>query len=158
MVMWREDRVVYWFCRFERVLVRLVIAGAVILVLAQGIMPGSWTIGLLDLSNSDESMPVMTGSADVSPNVSVMTFELLDVSSLSKAKILVNGVPQADLSEKFATVKIMPGDLVEIDGTFYERPFQVKLLDVYPEATRPEKGIVHTVNQDKHRVGILETR
>lgn len=149
---------IYWFCRFEKVLVRLVIAGAVILVLAQAVIVESPTIGLLDLANLDEYMPANTGTAATSDNVIVMTFELLDVSSLSKAKILVNGSPEADFSEKYATVKITPGDLVVLDGTFYERPFRIKLLDIYPDVVRPVKGVIYTVKQEQHRVGRLEVR
>lgn len=153
----RDDRAIHWFCRFEKVLVRLVIAGAVMLVLAQAVVVKSPTAGLLDMNGHKEYVPVTANVKDPE-NTIVMTFELLDASSLSKAKILVDGTPAGDFSERYATVRVAPGDLVEIDGTFYERPFRVKLLDIYPGVAKPVKGAIYKIKLDKRRVGRVVTK
>jgi hypothetical protein len=152
----QDDRVIHWFCRFEKILVRLVIAGAVMLVLAQAVVEKNPNAGLLDMAGLEEYMPVTANVKDHG-NTIIMTFELLDASSLSKAKILVDGSPAADFSERYVTVKVAPGELVEIDGAFYERPFRVKLLDVYPIVAKPVKGQIHKIKQEKHPVGKVET-
>lgn len=148
----RDDRVIYWFCRFEKVLVRLVIAGAVLLVLAQGLVEKSPRAGLLDMAGLKEYVPVIADTQKPHDSI-VISFELLDVSSLSKAKILIDGSPVGDFGERYVTIKAAPGDLIEIDGTFYERPFRVKVLDVYPNAAKPVIGVIHNIKQEKHPVG-----
>lgn len=154
----REDRVIRWFCRFERFLVRLVIAAAVILVLVQALAVQSPTAGLLDLAGLDEHRPVAAISNNDQDKTIVITFELLDFSSLGRAQVLVNGSPAADFSTRYTTVKVAPGDAVEIDGTFYDRSFRIKLLDVYPVAVKPVRDVVHTVRQERHLIGIVELK
>ncbi len=154
--MGREDKVIRWFCRFERFLVRLVIAAAVLLVLVQAWAVQSPTAGLLDMAGLDEYGPVAAMGNNDQDKAVVMTFELLDYSALGRAQVLVNGLPAADFSTRYTTVKVAPGDAVEIDGTFYDRSFRIKLLDVYPVAVKPVRDVVHTVRQERHLIGIVE--
>lgn len=137
-------------------MVQLVIAGAIILVLGQllfrqGHMPEPPEFN--DPVRTTAAFGEAAGDREITA-----TFELLDVTSLSNAKIMVNGSVTDDFRNRYATVKVAPGDALEIDGTFYEQPFRVKLVDIYPEVYSPLKGVTHTIKQERHLIGKVEAR
>ena len=133
----------FWGARFERWLLRTVVLFAVMLVAAQWfnndpVLQAVSRAGI-DTNESIESKEQNAAAQITSAELEHMvTFQLLDYSSLPRAEVLVNGQKVAAFAERFVTVPVADGDVLEIDAKFYQRPVSFKVLDTYGGVKWPQ--------------------
>lgn len=70
----------------------------------------------------------------------VVTFQLINYSTLPLARVLVNGEPCGVFNDRYITVFVHEGDLLEVDGSCYNRPLDIEVLDVSKEVLIPAAG------------------
>jgi hypothetical protein len=129
----------------EKILVRVVIFGLVALVGVQAMLTSDSMRFYLSWAERLEGQPFPEWS---NPSARVMdaessvfahlTVELMDFSSLSKAKVLLNDVEIADFRNKKVTIKVYPGDTIKIDGTFYNRKLKFVISEISPNISAPD--------------------
>jgi len=120
--------------RLERILIRLVAATAALVMIAQFLL-------------ADDPQKHTTGPArpylknpERFPYSPVVTLQLKNYSSLPLAGVLVNGEPRGEFRDRYVTVYVREGDLLEVDGVCYNRPLEIEVLDVSKEVIRPSAG------------------
>ncbi|CCO09008.1 hypothetical protein [Desulforamulus hydrothermalis] len=74
----------------------------------------------------------------------VLILQLINFSTLPKAKVLVNGQVKGDFSHPYVTVAVCQGDCVEVDTTFYDHLVTIKVLDSTRQVMSPAKGAEFT--------------
>lgn len=67
-------------------------------------------------------------------------------SSLPKAVVLVNNREVKRFTSNEVKLKVMAGDKVEIDSTFYDVPVEYKIKEVSSNLSYPEKGTIYRSN------------
>lgn len=126
-----------WGERLERALIRLVVATAVLVVIAQALLandPLRQTAA--PVASLERAQPYLKNSAGVLQNP-VVTLQLKNFSSLPLARVLVNGEPRGEFRDRYVTVFVREGDVLEVDGTRYNRPIDIEVLDVSKEVILP---------------------
>ena len=68
---------------------------------------------------------------------SVITFRLKNFSSLPLARVLVNGEVRGEFRDRYVTVYVREGDILEVDGTRYKRPLEIEIFDVSGDVLSP---------------------
>ncbi|MFZ5647742.1 MAG: hypothetical protein ACOY30_09020 [Bacillota bacterium] len=76
----------------------------------------------------------------------VVTFYLRDYSLLPHLKVLVNGEVKGAFNNRYVTVEVHPGDVISLDGTYYNRPVNIEVMDVSKGVTSPRSGVVYKLN------------
>lgn len=71
---------------------------------------------------------------------------LVNYSSLQKAKVLINGKTAGNFLNKYISLQVEAGDILEIDGTFYNHPVKVKVLRIDDGIKGFKEGQGFTVN------------
>ena len=66
-----------------------------------------------------------------------LTIELKDFSSLSKAKLMINGQETTDFRDKKITIKVYPDDIISIDGSYYNRTLEFEVSEASPNIFYP---------------------
>ncbi|SHF03925.1 hypothetical protein [Desulforamulus putei] len=66
--------------------------------------------------------------------------QLINFSTLPRAKVLVNGQVKGDFTHPYMTVPVSEGDRIEVDTTFYDHPVTVKVLDSTRQVISPAMG------------------
>ncbi|GAB6156985.1 hypothetical protein JCM39194_01850 [Desulfotomaculum varum] len=74
----------------------------------------------------------------------VLILQLMNFSTLPKAKVLVNGQVKGDFGHPYVTVPVCQGDCVEVDTTFYDHLVTIKVLDSTRQVMSPTKGAEFT--------------
>ncbi|SFF94656.1 hypothetical protein SAMN05660649_00137 [Desulfotomaculum arcticum] len=125
----------FWGARFERWLLRTVVLCAVMLVAVQWftkdpVLQAVSRAGI-DTNDSIESREPSSAAPSAAELEHLITFQLLEYSTLPMAEVVVNGQKAAAFAERFVTVPVADGDVLEIDTKFYHRPVSVKVLDTY---------------------------
>jgi hypothetical protein len=69
--------------------------------------------------------------------------------------VLVNGESAGVFSERYVTVFVGEGNTLEIDGTRYNRPFEIEVLDVGRGVAGPQPGLSVKVNGGVCAVGVV---
>ncbi|MHB8171325.1 MAG: hypothetical protein ACYDG6_07255 [Thermincolia bacterium] len=173
----RWARFFLWAGRVERGLFHLVLLGMALLVAGQ-IMdhenPWDSVIALTSLNNDPvlhsrelPSLPNIKGKlgdqADEGDSITgiensqaTVTLQVENFSSLAKAKVMVNGLKAADFIEKQVSVKVRHGDLLAVDGSFYQQAIKVKVLDTSPVIKRPEEGREFLIRSGITELGRVE--
>lgn len=82
-----------------------------------------------------------------------VTIQCDNYSSLEKAILLVNGEEVADFRDKQITIKVSPGDVLSIDGSFYVHELVFKVVAVSENVGQPEIGQIIHVQGDVAVVG-----
>lgn len=126
--------------RLEQLLIRLVILCAVILVVIQSFFvtdPMRHVIGYVDLEDVKVSP---NSSQQLVPGEPVITFFLNDFAGLPKMSVLVNGEPVGKFNDRYVTIQVQEGDLIEIDATFYDRPVEIQVLSTSENIQNPPEG------------------
>ncbi len=141
----------------EKYLIRSIVLSLVLLVLVQGIMTKdplrlylSWGERLEGQIieypvNTVDPEKEETNPAVESP-YALMTITVDKYSSLPKAKIMVNGQEKMDFSQNEIQLKIMAGDVVEIDSTSYNFPVEYNITKISDNLSFPERGTAYTAN------------
>lgn len=130
--------------KWEKILFRVIIFGLVALVVAQSLLTTDSMRLYLSWAERLEGEPYQEwsqGSARVMEAESLIfayvTIELEDYSSLAKANLLINGKQVTDFRNKKVIVKVYPGDVIELDGSFYRRPVDFKVVRTSPNILEP---------------------
>lgn len=99
--------------------------------------------------------PVRPGVKGLEPVLQrpVVTFQLKNFSLLPLAKVLVNGEPGGEFQDRYVTVFVKEGDILEVDGTRYSRPIDIEVLDASREVIRPAAGARFRVDGNVVTVG-----
>ena len=77
-----------------------------------------------------------------------VTLELQGYYSLPKAYVLVNGREVKNFTSGKVAFTVRAGDIVEIDGTYYSKPFQVNVTKVTDNLAMPGENAILSVNGD----------
>lgn len=126
--------------RLERVLIRLVVATAVLVMIAQTLLvndPLKQTA--MPVASLERAQPYLKNAAGILQNP-VVTLQLKNYSTLPLARVLVNGEPRGEFRERYVTVFVREGDVLEVDGTRYNRSLDIEVLDVSREVILPAAG------------------
>lgn len=150
----------------EKYLIRFIVIGFVVLVIAQGIMTNdpmrlymSWGERM---EGQSIEFPVSTGEIDteqdnssmqVNSPYAVLVLSIEKFSSLPNAVILVNGKEVQRFTDKEVRLKLIAGDVVEIDSSRYNFPVEYKVTNVSNNLAFPERGQVFTGNQGMVMIG-----
>lgn len=134
----------------EANLLRLMLLAAVVLLVIQ-----LWPVNPVEQilghnAQLEDLMAPQTNTAseeqEVINQAPYITLELQGVSSLAKATVLVNGTKVGDFANKSVTVRVRPGDILSIDGSFYHRTALVTVVQCSPLVKYPKEGQEIMVN------------
>jgi hypothetical protein len=129
-----------WSDRLERVLIRLVVAAAIIVMVAQALLTGNPVKeATAPVAAPDRQQPYLKNSAGILQSP-VVTLQLKNYSTLPLARVLVNGESRGEFRDRYVTVFVREGDVLEVDGTRYNRPLDIEVLDVSREVVLPPAG------------------
>lgn len=170
-----------WGEKIEKLLVRFVIVGLLMLILVQALMTrDSFRFYLsfaerLDVKryenfNGVQSALAPNGKTTVEleanqddtqtssfmesrKSVGTVVLELNNFSSMQKASILINGQKVGDFQQKQVNIFVHHDDIIEIDGTFYAYPLTIWVKEVSENVRYPQKDQVIEVNKNLVRVG-----
>lgn len=128
----------------EKVILRAIIFGLVVLVTAQALLTTdslglylSWAERLEGEPFSSWSGPVARVMETESTVFGYITLEMKDYSSLARAYVIINGKKAADFRDKRVIVKVFSNDIVEVDGSFYQRPLKFSVVGISPHLSKP---------------------
>jgi hypothetical protein len=122
----------------ERILAGLVVVIAAIILLVQAIRVGDpLQEEAIPVASLERSRPPVTSGLLQGP---VVTFQLKNYSTLPLARVLVNGECRGEFRDRYVTVFVQEGDMIEVDGSRYSRPLDIEVLDVSKEVLVPSAG------------------
>lgn len=148
----------------EKYLIRSIIFTLITLALVQGIMTKDpirfylsfserlegqtieYPVNTIDSDSEDLALPVENPYA-------LVTITIDKYSSLPNSKVIVNGKEITTFTEKEIQLKIMAGDVVEIDSTAYNFPVDYKITKVSDNLSFPEQGNTYTANGSLVMIG-----
>lgn len=151
--------------KIEKYLIRFIVLGMVVLVLVQGMMTRdslrfylSWSERMegqaLEYPVSKENVePDKNQGMDINSPYALLSLSLKKYSSLPRAVILINGEKVDDFENQEVDLKLMAGDIVEIDATFYDFPVEIKVNKVSDNLAFPEKDQIFTANDSIVMIG-----
>lgn len=145
----------HWDQKLDIFLVRVVVVAALLVLAAQVFLwsdPFEQNIETA-LSCDFCAPPYSAATKDFSKPV--VTFKLKGFSALPLARVLVNGESAGVFSERYVTVFVGEGDTLEIDGTRYDRPFEIEVLDVGRGVLSPQPGSSITVDGGVSVIGVV---
>ena len=128
-----------WDKLLDTVLVRIIAAAALLVLAAQVFLAGRYGQSVEPAVSRDYMAP-RRAAAVWDLNKPVVTFKLKEFTSLPQARLLVNGQSAGVFIDRYLTVSVAEGDTLEIDGTRYERPFEIEVLDVSRGVAAPQPG------------------
>lgn len=137
----------------EKGLIRLVVFIAAVLILAQlSIYSDSMEKGAAPVASLEAPRPVLRDTTGLFQD-SVVTFQLKNFSTLPLARVLVNGEPRGEFRDRYVTVYVREGDILEVDGTRYKRPLEIEILDVSDEVVTPAAGTKIRIEGSINNIG-----
>lgn len=155
--------------KVEKYLIRGVVLGVVALVVVQAMMTKEPLRFYLSLGERSEGQSIEYPAGNVNSEKTAvnkkregaegyspwgkLTISLKDYSALAKAKVLVNNEEVASFSSKTVEVRVMGGDVVEIDSTYYNFPVTFEITGVSKNLATPSLHQVFTSNQGMVMVG-----
>ena len=126
--------------KLESGLIRLLAAIAVVVMLAQLIIYNKSVKQVAAPFASLEGPRPNRGNYAGILQSPIITFQLKNFSSLPLARVLVNGEPRGEFRDRYVTVYVREGDVLEVDGTRYKRPLDIEIMDVSGEVIAPVAG------------------
>ncbi|NPV26297.1 MAG: hypothetical protein HPY81_02325 [Firmicutes bacterium] len=173
-----EERFLSWADRIERFLLRFVIIGLVVLVVTQSLLtsdPLRFYLSFaermegrsLDLDNAyvfkdvdDANQPGSEMSLSGRPSVptGTLTVSLLNYSSLQKAVLLRNGEPIGDFRDKHLTVRVHAGDVLEVDGSYYNYPLALEITAASENIVSPKVKQRIEVKHNVVKLGVVQLK
>lgn len=141
-----------WIEKMDNCLIMMVLGVAVLALAAQAWLAGSHLKEAAWPAFSSELAPEGINMAG-DPRNPVITLRLNKYSALPLARLLVNGEAAGQFRDRYVTVFVRDGDLLEIDGTRYDRPFEVEVLDVSGKVVSPVPGATFKVNGTVSAIG-----
>lgn len=91
--------------------------------------------------------------SDWTPGHPVLTLYLQEYSLMPYIRVLVNGEVKGAFRSRYVTVAVQDGDTVSLDGTFYNLPVNIEVLDVSSGIISPGKGSVLTLRGNVINLG-----
>lgn len=148
----------------EKYLIRSIVICLVLLVVVQGLMThDSWRFYLSwgeRLEGQVIEYPVNTTDKDREDNnlavespYALLTIAVEKYSGLPKAKLLINEKEVANFKNNEIQIKVMAGDVVEIDATNYNFPIEFKIDNVSENLSFPKTGDTYIANQSLVMIG-----
>jgi len=149
----------------EKYLVRAVVLGIVLLVVVQAALTQDPLRFYLSLGERVEGQKTeypagVIGEGELQQQVdkpdreegvaspwAKITISLEDYSMLARARVLVNNEEVASFTGKNVELKVMAGDIVEIDSTYYNFPVSFKITAVSSNLAAPSLNQSFTSNQ-----------
>ena len=123
------------------------------LILAQlSIYSDSMEKGAAPVASLEAPRPVLRDTTGLFQD-SVVTFQLKNFSTLPLARVLVNGEPRGEFRDRYVTVYVREGDILEVDGTRYKRPLEIEILDVSDEVVTPAAGTKIRIEGSINNIG-----
>lgn len=144
-----------WDKKLDVFLVWIVAAVFLLVLAAQVFLAGGLYGQSAETVMSREFMQSKKMTAGGDLNKPVVTFKLKEYSSLPLARLLVNGESGGVFSDRYVTVFVSDGDILEIDGTRYSRPFEIEVLDVSKGLEQPQPGLRIKINGSVSAVGVV---
>lgn len=89
--------------------------------------------------------PLGSSVSDWTPGHPVLTLYLQEYTLMPYVRVLVNGEVKGSFRSRYVTVAVQDGDSVSLDGTFYNLPVNIEVLDVSNGIISPGKGSVLTL-------------
>lgn len=142
--------------KVEKILLRTIVVTVLIIVVVQGLMVKepfrlylSWGERLEGQKIEYPVNKVDYGAYnefDVKSPYAFMVISAEKYSSLPKAVVLVNNREVKRFTSNEVRLKVMAGDKVEIDSTFYDLPVEYRIKEVSNNLSYPEKGSVYRSN------------
>lgn len=167
-----NGRFLSWADRIERFLLRFVIGGLVVLVVAQSLMTSDPIRFYLSFAERLEgkslkpenpsvfSSEVVTNPAHTAVNQPVtavpagtLTLSLMNYTSLQKAVLLRNGEPVGDFRDKQLTIRVNDGDQLALDGSFYTYPLSFEVTSISDNITSPKAKQMIEVRHNVVNIG-----
>ncbi len=151
--------------KMEKYLIRFIVLGVILLVVGQGLMTRDSMRLFLSWGERMEGQtvefPVSTGESALEDDTTAMVesphalvvLSIEKYSSLPKAYVLVNDEQRDAFLEKELTLKLMAGDVVEIDSSYYNFPIEFKVEKVSENLAFPRKDEIYTGNHDIVMIG-----
>ncbi|HPZ43011.1 MAG TPA: hypothetical protein PL078_03305 [Bacillota bacterium] len=121
----------------EKGLIGLIVVIAAVVVLAQLSIYGDYAEQAAAPAASLEASRPVLGDTSGDLQDSVITFRLKNFSSLPLARVLVNGEVRGEFRDRYVTVYVREGDILEVDGTRYKRPLEIEIFDVSGDVLSP---------------------
>lgn len=147
--------------RIEMVLLRLVVLVFVVFFISQVFMTQNPLERIVTVFegfdgigfHNDANVPALEGETNASTDEIAnqqgeITLALVNYSSLQKAKVLVNGKSVGTFLNKYVLVNVKEGDILEIDGTFYNHPIKVEVYETEPAVKGLKEGQKFTVKKE----------
>lgn len=151
--------------KVEKHLIRSIALVFVAVILVQGLMTQddmrlylSWgerlegqTIEYPVYSNEEEKQePEME---TLNSPYALLGLSLEEYSSLPRAMVLVNGKEYGSFEDNQVQLKLMAGDVIEIDASYYDFPVKFKVLQASDNLAFPVPGEIYVCNQDVVMIG-----
>ncbi|OPY58911.1 MAG: hypothetical protein A4E55_00517 [Pelotomaculum sp. PtaU1.Bin035] len=147
-----------WRDRLEQGLIRLVAAAAGLLVIVQALMVN----GPLKQVSFPLAFQVWRQSDLINPpgvlHSPLVTLQINNFSSLPLARVLVNGEPRGEFYNRYVTVFVRGGDILEVDGARCNQPFNIEVLNVSEEVGFPVCGMEIKVDRHVGRLGKVQLK
>jgi len=150
--------------KIERIMIRIIVLGMVLLVVIQGLMvhePARLYLSWAERMEGQSLEYLVAGSQEATENQpvaidspqAVMTLTIQQFSSLPQAKILINDQQWASFDQKEMEIPLMAGDIVEIDCTAYDFPVEFAIKAASENMAWPEPGKTYSANQSIVMIG-----
>jgi len=144
-----------WDKILETILIRAVIIIALLVLGTQVFLGGDQHGQNVEPVMGDSYMGPQQATASRDLNKPVVTFRLKEFVSLPQARLLVNGEVVGVFNGRYVTVSVAEGDVLQVDGTEYERPFEIEVMDVSREVAEPQQGLTITVNEGLRNIALV---
>ncbi|HNX28612.1 MAG TPA: hypothetical protein PKN87_04275 [Syntrophomonadaceae bacterium] len=150
--------------KIEKIIIRVIVLGIVVLVVVQGVMvhePArlylSWAERMegqiLEYPVAGNQEDAENEPAAVKSPQAVLKLTISQFSSLPRAKILINGQEQAAFDNREMEIPLMAGDIIEIDCTGYDFPVEFVIEATSENMAWPQQGKTYTANQSIVMIG-----
>ena len=85
-----------------------------------------------------------------------VTLRIENVTCLEKVALLINGREIIDFMGKLVTVKVFPGDVMAVDGSFYDHEIIFSVFSTSENILEPQKNQLFRVNGDIVTIGKIK--
>ncbi len=144
-----------WDNILEAVLIRAVIIISLLVLGTQVFLGGDQYGPNVEPAMGDSYLEPQQAAAGRDLNKPIVTFRLEEFVSLPQARLLVNGEVAGVFNGRYVTVSVAEGDVLQVDGTRYERPFKIEVMDVSCEVAEPQPGLTITVNESLRNIALV---
>jgi ABC-type enterochelin transport system substrate-binding protein len=147
-----EERFLRAYGRWEKPLVKIVLCGFLLVILAQFALmfpSGRQLLSAVDRLEGQRATSATLATATKDQHAQ-LTIRSVDASTdLSKAWVKVNGIPVGQFANGNLTVTVRPKDVVTVDTTGLEGVFRFEVDHNDPQISYPVPGTLVEANEGK---------